>query len=86
MDRIKIGFIGAGRLANRVHYPSLASFNDVEICAICDLDEDRLNETANKYGVSQRFRDYRAMIERVPLDAVYVIMAVSYTHLTLPTN
>ena len=75
MDRIRIGFIGAGRLANRVHYPSLASFNDVEICAICDLDEDRLNETANKYGVSQRFRDYRAMIERVPLDAVYVIMA-----------
>lgn len=75
MDQIRIGFIGAGRLANRVHYPSLASFNDVEICAICDLDENRLNETADKYGVSQRFKDYKAMIEKVPLDAVYIIMA-----------
>lgn len=75
MDRIRIGFIGAGEMANRVHYPSLASFRDVEISAICDLDEVKLNRTADRYGVSQRFKDYRLMIRKVPLDAVYAIMA-----------
>lgn len=75
MDRIRVGFIGAGRLANSVHYPSLASFDDVEISAICDLNEERLNETANKYGVSERFKDYKDMIKKVPLDVVYAIMA-----------
>ena len=74
-DRIRIGFIGAGELANSVHYPSLASFKDVEISAICDLDENRLNKTADRYGVENRFKDYRLMLDRVSLDAVYVVMA-----------
>jgi len=75
MDRVRVGFIGAGDMANRVHYPSLASFRDVEITAICDLDEGRLNRTANRYGVERRFRDYKLMLEKVSLDAVYAIMA-----------
>ncbi|KYH36284.1 MAG: dehydrogenase [Candidatus Bathyarchaeota archaeon B24] len=74
-DRIRIGFIGAGELANSVHYPSLASFKDVEISAVCDLDENRLNKTADRYGVENRFKDYRLMLDRVCLDAVYVVMA-----------
>jgi len=75
MDRIRVGFIGAGGMANKVHYPSLASFNDVEIVSVCDLNETRLNETANKYNVENRFKDYKLMLEKTKLDAVYVIMA-----------
>ncbi len=75
MDRVRVGFIGAGGMANRVHYPSLASFRDVEVVAVCDLDEGRLNRTADRYGVERRFRDYRLMLEEVSLDAVYAIMA-----------
>jgi len=75
VDRVRVGFIGAGEHANRVHYPSLASFRDVEIVAVCDLDEARLNRTAERYGVELRFRDYRKMLESVRLDAVYVVMA-----------
>jgi virulence factor len=45
-----------------------------ELAAICDLDEARLNRTADKYGVTARYTDYRQMLEREALDAVYVIM------------
>ena len=31
---VRIAIIGAGRMANSVHYPSLASFEDVQIAAI----------------------------------------------------
>jgi predicted dehydrogenase len=65
--------IGAGSMANRVHYPSLASFEDVDISAICDLNTQRLNTTADKYGVAKRYTDYRKMVEGVAPDAVYVI-------------
>lgn len=75
MDLIRVGFIGAGSMANSVHYPSLTSFKDVKIVAICDLDETKLNKTADRYGVEHRFTDYRFMLEKVPLDAVYAIMA-----------
>lgn len=75
MDCVRIGFIGAGIMANAVHYPSLASFKDVEIVAICDLDEARLNKTGDRYGVEQRFKNYKHMLEKARLDAVYAIMA-----------
>lgn len=73
MPKVRVAVIGAGRMANNVHYPSLASFEDVEIAAICDLDEDRLHTTADKYGVERRYRDYRKMIEEVAPDGVYAI-------------
>jgi predicted dehydrogenase len=70
---VRVAVIGAGHMANQVHYPSLASLPDVEIAAICDLDQERLNTTANHYRVDKRFTDYRAMIEEVEPDAVYAI-------------
>ena len=41
LEKVRVGMIGAGSMVNRVHYPSLASFDDVEIAAICDLDGNR---------------------------------------------
>lgn len=72
-DRVRIAMVGAGAMANHVHYPSLASFDDVEIAAICDLDPVRLNTTADRYKVEHRYTDYRKMIEEIAPDAVYVI-------------
>jgi len=70
---VRVAMIGAGAMATRVHYPSLASFADVEIAAICDLDTDRLNTTAEKYGVAKRYTDYRRMVAEVAPDAVYAV-------------
>jgi len=72
-DRTRVAIIGAGSMANGVHYPSLASFEDVEIAAICDLDEARMAATAEKYGIDRRFTNYRDMIEAIAPDAVYAI-------------
>jgi len=71
--KVRIAIIGAGNMANTVHYPSLASFDDVEIAAICDVDPERLKTTADKYGVGKRYTDYRKMVEEVAPDAVYAI-------------
>jgi len=70
---IRVAMIGAGSMANRVHYPSLASFEDVNMAAICDIDEDRLHETADRYGVDKRYTDYRKMAQEIAPDAVYAI-------------
>jgi len=60
-------------MANHVHYPSLASLPEVRLVGICDLDEERLNRTADRYQVEGRFGDYRQMIEQTAPDAVYAI-------------
>lgn len=72
-DTMRIAVIGAGSMANRVHYPSLASFDDVRIVAICDLDVGRLHTTADTYGIEKRYTDYRTMVEECAPDGVYAI-------------
>ena len=78
--KVRVAMIGAGGMARKVHYPSLASFPDVEIAAICELDPVRLNDAADAYGVSGRFSDYRQMIEHIAPDAVYSIGPPQYMY------
>ncbi|HET7768936.1 MAG TPA: Gfo/Idh/MocA family oxidoreductase [Chloroflexota bacterium] len=81
-DGVRVAMIGAGRMANNVHYPSLGSFDDVEIAAICDLSEAALNATADKYDVptDRRYSDYRKMVSDVAPDGVYVIGQPHYMY------
>src|SRR5262249_34836902 len=73
LEKVRVAMIGAGGMANSVHYPSLASFDDVEIAAVCDLNAERLHATADKDGIAKRYGDYVKMVEEVAPDAVYVI-------------
>jgi virulence factor len=73
LKKVRVCLIGAGQMANRVHFPSLASFDDVEMAAVCDIDEVRLRQTAQRWGIGQTFVDYRQMVESVQPDAVYAI-------------
>lgn len=77
---VRIAMIGAGSMARRVHYPSLASFPDAEIVAISDLDPAKLSDAAETYGVDHRFADYRQMVEKVAPDAVYSIGPPQYMY------
>ena len=74
MADVRVAVIGAGRFANMMHYPSLADIPDADLVAICDLDSERLNETADKYEVTGRYSNYQEMIVEKDPDAVYVIM------------
>ncbi len=80
LENVRLAMIGAGGMANAVHYPSLASFADAEIVAICDLDPARLQTTADKYGIEKRYTNYRQMIEEIAPDAVYVIGPPHYMY------
>ncbi|MHB8993731.1 MAG: Gfo/Idh/MocA family protein [Armatimonadota bacterium] len=72
--KTRLALIGAGGMANGVHYPSLAEMPDVEMAALCDVVPEKLNATADKFGIEKRYSDYKKMIEEVAPDAVYVLM------------
>ena len=74
MDKVKVAFIGAGALANQAHYPSVAGFEDVQIVGLCDLDEKRRAQTAERFGIADTFSDYRHMLDQTRPDAVYALM------------
>ena len=70
-SKTRIAMIGAGGMANGVHYPSLASFDDVEITAICDLNIDTTERVANQFNIDQKYTDFEKMIQS-DLDIVVV--------------
>ena len=73
-EQVRVAFIGAGAMAQKVHYPSLAEMDDVRIAAVCDLSEERRDVVAQQYGVERTFADYRRMLDETECDAVYCIM------------
>ena len=70
---VRVAVVGAGQMANLVHYPSLASLEDVEIVGVCDLDPARRDETADRWGIAGRYADWTTMVDECAPDAVYVI-------------
>ena len=78
MKKLKVVMIGAGERANLVIYPAFASLENVEIVGICDIDQERLTSTADKYKIENRYGeggvfDYQKMIKELKPDAAVVI-------------
>jgi virulence factor len=78
--KVRICIIGAGNMANNVHYPSLASFDDVEIVGVLETRAERLNATCDKFGIPEDARfllgldtDYQKVLTDLKPDGVYVI-------------
>ena len=71
---IRVAFIGAGPRAVTSHYTSIRDLPGATICAIAELDEDRMKTAAEAFGVSALYTDYKQMIEKEKPDVVYAIM------------
>ncbi len=81
MEKVKIGVVGLGGRGN-YHAGLIASFDNAEVTAVCDLYQDRI-ESAQK-AVQQAggncptgYADYRQMFEKEKLDGV--LIATSWT-------
>jgi virulence factor len=73
-ESIPIGIIGTGSIANNIHLPGLAEMEHVSIEAVCDMVEERAEETARKYKVSRWYSNYRQMLAEEKLRAVLVLV------------
>lgn len=70
MDRIRLGFIGAGGIAHR-HFGVLETMPDVSVVAVTDPDQGRADEAARRMGATT-YPDHKAMLAEAELDAVYI--------------
>ena len=68
---IKVGVIGTGGISG-VHLGGYSRNPNVEIYALCDINEKNLAKRAEEYKVSRTFTDYREMLALKELDAVSV--------------
>ncbi len=68
---IRAGHIGCGSHSFRNLFPTY-QFTPVDLAATCDTDADRARAYAEKFGAAAHYTDYREMIEKENLDAVFV--------------
>ena len=74
-DRLTLGHIGVGgRGTGLLNYTlSRVTRGDVNLAAVCDVDENRLSRALIKAGPgATAYRDYRYLLERKDIDAVVI--------------
>ena len=73
MERLRLGIIGCGGIANGKHLPALKEAGGADVIAFCDIILERAQKAAKEFGPSgaRVFTDYRDLIA-MDLDAVYV--------------
>ncbi|MCS7309291.1 MAG: GNAT family N-acetyltransferase [Armatimonadota bacterium] len=68
---IQLGIVGAGGRGSSFK-AVVDTLPDVQIQAVCDVDEARAQRVAELTGAKQVFTDYEQMLERAEIDAVIV--------------
>jgi predicted dehydrogenase len=79
-EQVRIAIIGTGGIA-RTHLRALTSLPEVQLAALCDLEEGRLHEAARTWGrpETRTYTDFRRMLDEVRPDGVWVLVSVPAT-------
>ncbi|BBH24562.1 oxidoreductase [Paenibacillus baekrokdamisoli] len=71
MKKLKVAVIGAGSISDE-HLKSYQNHPDVEIYAVCDLNEERAKRKGAQYGASKIYVSYQELLADKEIDAVSV--------------
>ena len=77
-DRLNIGVLGAGPIAQFAHLESCQKAANANLFAICDVADDLLARVSAYYAPEKIYTDYAAMLDDASLDAVIVATADAY--------
>jgi predicted dehydrogenase len=74
-DKIRVGIIGCGGIANGKHMPALKQVADAEMVAFCDIVVERAHKAAKEYGAENAavYEDYKQLLEDKSIDVVHVL-------------
>lgn len=76
MEKMKIGIVGCGGIANGKHLPAIKKNGSFEILAVCDLVKERAEKAKAEYGTPETrvYTDYQELLKNeAEIEAVYVL-------------
>jgi predicted dehydrogenase len=77
VKKVKLGIIGCGLAARRLHWPVLKKLKDkLEICVVCNHTEAKAKEFAELIGGVPYETDYRKVLEMPEVDAVDIALPI----------
>ncbi|MBE7046275.1 MAG: Gfo/Idh/MocA family oxidoreductase [Ruminococcaceae bacterium] len=75
MDKIRVGIIGCGMIANSAHFPALNMLRDegiLEVVGVADIREEAARETAIRHNVKNYYTDPQKLLDELHPDFVAV--------------
>jgi predicted dehydrogenase len=78
-DKLRVGLLGVGAIAQVVHLPVLSRMDSVDLVAVGDADRPRANAIAARFGIPNVFGSDDAAFRSDMLDAI-VICTPSHLH------
>jgi predicted dehydrogenase len=72
MAKIKIALIGTGGISQIYRIPALKKFDEVDLVALCDIDETKAGFIADKYQVPKVYYDIQNLLKKEELDGIII--------------
>ncbi len=72
LERIRLGFIGAGGICEQRHLPNLAKMPGVELVAVCNRSEESSRRVQEKWGFARTADNSKQIIDAGDIDAVFI--------------
>lgn len=75
MEKVRIGVIGCGGIANGKHMPAHKANPHSEMVAFCDIVIERAEKAKEEYGApgAKTYVDYKQLLKDKSIDAVLVL-------------
>jgi len=71
--KLRLAFIGCGSHSSRTLQPNAHLVEEIDMVAMCDLDEAKAKAAAQRWGVPAWYTDINAMLAKEAPDAVVVV-------------
>jgi len=83
-DRLKVGVVGAGVIAQVMHLNYLRELSDrFETVALCDISDENVTNNADRYDIPKRYTDWREMLTDADIDAVFILTSGSHAPIAI---
>ncbi len=86
-EKLRVGVIGAGAIAQIMHLPYLTDYDDLfEVVALADSYAPALEAVADRFAVPHRYTDWRELLARDDIEAVIICHSGSHRETALAAN
>jgi len=75
VNKIRIGYVGCGYMAQKVHIPNLSTIPECELVALAEVRQELGRKVQARYGIPRLYPDHEAMLADPDVEAIAVSAA-----------
>ena len=72
MDKIRIGYVGCGFMAQKVHIPDFSAIEGCDLIALAEVRGELGRQVQARFGIPRLYPDHQALLADPDVEAVAV--------------